>query len=59
MVLAKGDYGTWFSLPHGIGDFSSIKGGKVQGLSMHLDIVVFYCKLIDTYTRVMFPLSQQ
>ena len=28
MVLAKGDNGTWFSLAHGIGDFSSIKGGK-------------------------------
>ena len=28
MVLAKGDFGTWFSLAHGIGDFSNIKGGK-------------------------------
>ena len=28
MVLAKGDFGTWFSLAHGIGDFSNIKGDK-------------------------------
>ena len=28
MVLAKGDFGTWFSLTHGIGDFSNIEGGK-------------------------------
>ena len=28
MVLEKGDNGTLFSLDHGIGKFSSIKGGK-------------------------------
>ena len=34
MVLTKGDFGTWFSLAHGIGDFSNIKGGKGNGKGM-------------------------
>ena len=44
MVLAKGEFGTWFSLAHGIGDISSYKRGKGKW-KMHAYVYAygFFC----------------